>query len=99
MACIFWVLTDMPKAQADQEVVITLIHVCDGFQISVNLNETIVLPQRSGSLKHSALYHRLCHLLISILIFDVKFFMLVRCSFMASPSGSKSLLLLQPPSI
>lgn len=97
MGCRFWVLIDVPKAQGDQKVIIMLIHVCDGFQISLNKNETIVLPQWSGSLKHSALYHWLSHLLISIIIFVVKFFIIVRCNFMSSSSESKSLLLLQPP--
>lgn len=81
MACRFWVLTDVSKAQGDQEVKIVLMHFRDGFQIPVNQNETIVLPQGSGSLKHSALYHKLCHLLISTTIFDVKFFILVRRNF------------------
>lgn len=45
-------LTDVPKAQEDQKVIIMIIHVPDGFQITVNPNETIVLPQGSGSLKY-----------------------------------------------
>lgn len=47
------VLTDVPKAQGDQKVIIMLIHVRDGCQITVNQNETIVLLQGSGSLKHT----------------------------------------------
>lgn len=92
-------LTDVPKAQGNQKAIIKLMHVCDSFQIPVNQNETVVLPQESGSLKHSALYHRSCHLLISRIIFGAKFFMLVRCIFMTSPSESYALLFLQPPSI
>lgn len=42
----------LTKAQGDQ-VIIMLLHVCGGFQVSVNQNETVVLPQGSGSLKHS----------------------------------------------
>lgn len=91
MTCRFGVLTDVSKAQGEKKVIIMLIHVCDGFQIPANQKETNVLPQGSGSIKHSALYHRLCHLLISIITFDIKFFMLVRCNFITSPSESKSL--------
>lgn len=97
MAYVFWMLTtDVPKAQGNQKAIIKLIHVCDSFQIPVNQNETVVLPQESGSLKHSALYHRSCYLLISIIIFGAKFFMLVRCIFMTSLSESEAFLFLQP---
>ena len=69
MAYTFCILTDVPKAQGDQKVVIKLLHVCDGLQVSVNQQETVVLPQGSGSLNNSALYHRLCHLLTAIICF------------------------------
>lgn len=51
VAYIFWLLADVPKAQGDEKVTMKLIHVCNGFQISVKQNETVVLPQQSGSLK------------------------------------------------
>lgn len=42
----------MCQSSGDQKVIIKLIHVCDGFQFSVGQNETVVLPQGSGSLNH-----------------------------------------------